>query len=180
MGGGSGGTTATGSPGAGSGSYAEFVTTTILATWTYALGAVGTAGTSAPTDGGTGGNTTFSDGTTTVTVPGGGGAPADTIAGGAYVLAPGAGGAPPTNGTINIPGACGFPARGTNLVGAGNGRGADSKFGSGGAYLPTGLAATGTTGAGFGAGAGGAAGDGVTPTAGAAGAPALIILEEYS
>lgn len=178
VGGGSGGIAAVAgaSSGGGAGSYAEFQTTTIPVNWAIAWGTPGAAGTTVPTAGGDGTDTTFSDGTTTVTVPGGKGSAAGQALPG--IPAPGAGGAAPTNATAGSAGQAGFPAAlGTATVLGVSGAGASCQpYGAGGAALVANGA--GDPGHGFGAGAGGCRATG-SATAGATGATALIILEEW-
>lgn len=180
-GGGSGGAVAFGvSYSGGGGSYAEWLTSVIPATWNYTIGAGGAAGAATPTAGGNGGSTTLNNGTTTVTCPGGtGGAVANTGTG--TTGAGGAGGATP-----NVP-----AGQGVNLVGeqadpsiyisataAWSGRGGSSPLGYGG--KPQFIADTaGNLGVGFGAGGAGARAQ-TASRAGAAGTQGIIILSEFS
>lgn len=192
LGGGGGGagiaSTGAGQNGAGgggaAGAAAYFETTAIPAgSWTYAIGAAGTGGANTGANGNAGGNTTFSDGTTTVTAPGGGGgtqlapsASANIGGGGTTSTA--------TNGTINGSGAPGGPAvclaSGASPVqrGAG-GNSAWGGAGKGGGAVSGSSAGASATGYGSGgAGAAVAASSG-TGAAGGDGFQGLIILEEW-
>jgi len=192
-GGGGGGVTAAAAgqavaaAGGGSGGYFERVYA-ITTTGTYAIGGAGTAGANTGAVAGTGGNTTFTDGTTLCTAFGGVGAPA-VIASGitAAVVLGGAGGAISTNGNLNVPGSpggLGWRINNTGLTGqAIGGRGAastGSATGSGGQERiasGAGNAATGTQGAGGGGAVALASG---AAAIGGAGAQGMIIVDEFT
>ena len=192
-GGGGGGVTAAAAgqavaaAGGGSGGYFERVYA-ITTTGTYAIGGAGTAGANTGAVAGTGGNTTFTDGTTLCTAFGGVGAPA-VIASGitAAVVLGGAGGAISTNGNLNVPGSpggLGWRINNTGLTGqAIGGRGAastGSATGSGGqerVASGAGNAATGTQGAGGGGAVALASG---AAAIGGAGAQGMIIVDEFT
>lgn len=161
--------------GGAAGGYAELFTLTIPATWTYAIGPAGTAGSGSPTNGGDGGNTTFSDGVTLVTAFGGGGGKVGTfpLQGAAATIS--------TNGTINGSGNPGDVPRNPGLN-SGGGQGGSSLLGGAGGrvVLASSAANNGSPGTGYGAGGSG----GCVITAGNAvggpGTAGVVILEEYS
>ena len=138
--------------------------------YTYAIGAGGTGGTTAPTSGTAGGNTSITLGGTTVTGSGGG-----IGASGVAAMNTGGAGGAVTNGTLQIPGqpgGMGFAYASITMGGAGG----STLFGGGGvnAYL-------GYTIAGRGYGAGGAGGNyymnGSAAQAGGAGMQGAILIE---
>ncbi|HVQ52654.1 MAG TPA: hypothetical protein VMS92_21675, partial [Mycobacterium sp.] len=97
--------------GGGSGGYAARFYANPPAACTYAIGAAGVAGNNAGAVAGTGGATTFTDGTTLVTANGGIGAPASIATGTTDVWSlGGAGAAISTNGNVNQGGQPGDPA----------------------------------------------------------------------
>ena len=166
-----------------SGAPAFYVTTTIPATWTYAIGAKGTGGANTGTSGTNGGDTTFSDGTTTVTAQGGRAGTGGTSSASAQSIGGGSG-ATASNGTVNgagTPGGNGFAlASGASPVmrGAGgasswggNGRGGGVVSGSSAGNNATGYASGGS-----GAGAAASSGSGAV---GGDGFQGIIILEEW-
>lgn len=155
-----------GGGGGAAGGYAEFFTNTIPATWFFSIGAGGLAGSFVPTDGGSGGNTTFSDGATLVTAFGGGG-------GG--ILGPGQSPAISTNGTIN---GSGEPGGTQDRVTSGRG-GSSLLGGAGGPPVGNDVDSDGSPGTGYGAGGSGGYRF-VTNASGGAGTAGAIILEEYS
>jgi hypothetical protein len=185
-GGGGGAKGATGPPlnsgaggGGGSGSYARKTFTVAPSTgYTYAVGAAGAAGSTAPGDGGAGGNTTFAVGATTVTAFGGSGGvagPAGTLV---VSYSGGAGGVVATNGDVNTtgqPGGWGLRCSGTY---AASGTGGASTFGGGGiGEMGDGA---GQAGGGYGSGGSGAAAGSTTGVAGGAGAAGVVIVWEFN
>lgn len=165
--------------GGGAGAYAERTFAVSPNTvYTYAIGAGG-AGV-AEDAGANGGDTTFSDGTTTVTAPGGTGGPQAAASAALTANLGGAGGAVPTNGDVNVAGNPGEP--GVILIVAGpvgvSGKGGSSPFGAGAIGLTA--AGAGTAAAdGFGAGGSGALRNGAAGTGGA-GTDGAIVVEEYA
>lgn len=167
--------------GGGGGGYAEKTFAVAPSTgYTYAVGAGGTAGTAGNNAGNTGGASTFAVGATTVTANGGNGGAGMAAATTAGTVS--AGGAPPsisTNGDVNASGASGEGSYRTSGTVARSGKGADSQFGGGGTEVAA--QGTGVTGIGFGSGgSGGCTLNGGAATAGGAGAPGIVIVEEYS
>jgi hypothetical protein len=166
--------------GGGAGTPAEWVTLTIPASFTYAVGAGGTGGSTAGGQGADGGASTFSDGTTTVTAPGGGGAPGDA-AGGAlpHLNNGGNGGAVATNGTVN---GTGEPGGNAVFLAAGqaySGAGGSTSYGAGG-YSQFAAGAAGIAGSAPGGGGGGAVDRSTnTARAGGAGGAGMILVEEF-
>jgi hypothetical protein len=162
------GVSATGGGGA-AGGYAEFDTTTIPATWLFSIGVGGAGGTNAPTNGSAGGNTTFFDGTTTVTAFGG------PISGG---------GSPALSTNASLPGSGQAGGLAINDVSGGvmSGFGGSSALGgAGGAAVGVaGIVVNGIAGRGPGAGGSGGAAPGGNSAAGGAGTAGIIILEEYA
>jgi hypothetical protein len=165
--------------GGAAGGYAEFATSTIPASWSYAIGAAGAAGASGGGTGGVGGNSTCSDGATTVTAnggPGGVGDAADSTS--PHVVA---GGAPPsisTNGSANGSGAPGNPGL---FLGTGGGLGGAGGFsawgGAGDARRTTGAGNNATA---YASGGGGALElSAATANAGGVGFQGIIVLEEF-
>ncbi len=191
-GGGGGGATGATTPtasvggGGGSGSYAEkrFSGIAGASSYTIAVGAGGSAGAAANGTGGTGGNTTFACPSTctggAVTVTANGGIGGTTGAAATTVLASlgGSGGGVSTGGDVNSTGSPGEYAMRFSGSSGVSGSGAPSAFGSGG--KGSNATAAGTTPVGYGGGGGGAASLGVaTAEAGGAGAPGVLIIEEY-
>ena len=121
--------------------------------FTYAIGAGGTAGANTGGTGGTGGSTTFTDGTTLLTVPGGAGG-SGMASSTANAALGGSGGSAPTNGQIAIQGAPGKSSWVYNTPGlAMAGEGGNSQLGGG---APMGaFNAVGVTGQAYGGGASG-------------------------
>ena len=137
--GGSGGFRFTeGAGGVAGGFCARFFTVTASTSYTYAIGAGGTAGAQGFA-GGDGGNTTFAVGATTLTAYGG--ATSQSV---------------PVNGDINRYGESGLAAS----LGTAGGRGGGSYFQGGGAGATTGAGSAGLNGSGGGGGATGAGGAG--------------------
>lgn len=158
------------------GAYAEKIySVTPGQTLTYTVpagGAGGAAGNNAGTDGG---NTLFDEGGSVVTAPGGTGGTSMaagttlTVTGASTLLLA-------TGGDLNLPT---MPAqRGVRLSGTSwiPSRGASCLLGAGG---NDGFNAAGSAGEGYGAGGGGGSSDSVTDRAGGAGAPGVIVVEEY-
>ncbi len=143
--------------GGGSGSFVQRYISS-PGTCTYSIGSGG-AGGSSFTVGGSGGATTFTFGTTTLTAPGGGGG--DNGSSTVTALG-GAGGAQGTNGDINGAGSPGISMAGGSSI-----------FGGGGAGHSAG--GPGNPGLAFGSGGGGAMGN----SAGGTGAQGVIIVYEY-
>jgi len=166
--------------GGSAGAYAEKTFTVTPSTnYTYAIGAGGAGGTNAPTNGSAGGDTTFSDGVTTVTCPGGLGGNASNA--GVAVQATGSSGHSnvATNGDLNTYGAEGAPGlRFSGTIGC-SGSGGNSQFGAGGRSFNSGSA--GQAGAGYGAGGGGGAvTNGSAAVAGGDGVQGVIIVDEFA
>lgn len=171
---------AVGGGGAAGGYLEKTVSVTPSTAYTIAIGAGGTAGTAGNNPGNTGGNSTFTIGATTYTAnggPGGTGMAAAVTAGTAS-----AGGSPPavsTNGDVNASGSSGGASYRTSGTVGRSGKGGDSSVGGGGAEISA--QGTGNTATGFAAGGGGGAClNGGSAVAGGAGAPGLIVVEEYS
>jgi hypothetical protein len=163
--------------GGGSGSYSEWFGTVIPATgYTYICGAGGTGVSAA--NGNPGGNTSITIGGATILCTGGSGG----LVGSALAVDKigGAGGAIATGGTFNITGNQGI-ASGNGAAAADNisGKGADSQLGSGGPAAAEAAATTGAAGTGYGSGGAGGTTTG-SATLGGAGAPGVILIEEYS
>lgn len=166
--------------GGSAGAKAYYETTTIPASWPYAIGAGGTAGANTGGSGGAGGDTTFSDGTTTVTASGGPGGQGDVSSTAARVTN---GPSPPaiaTNGTINGSGqAGGYGYSGVNGAAPVSGAGGNSEWGGGGRARAGGSLA-GANATAYGSGGSGAVS---TPSGsanvGGTGFQGLIILEEW-
>lgn len=167
--------------GGGSGGYADKLFALLPSTaYAYVVGFAGGGGSSIGGLPGTdGGDTTFSDGTTTVTAFGGlggeGSAPTDIN----VTRAGGAGGAISTNGDVNTGGAPGNPAVATNTLLIQSGAGGSGPFGGGGVGRTAASLGNGAAASGFGSGGSGAAasGDGQQ---GGGGTPGVIIITEYS
>lgn len=171
--------------GGGAGGYAEKTfTVTPNTAYAYTCGALG-AGSSGAL-GGTGGNSTFVVGATTVTANGGVGAPVATAATTLKAYPGGAGGAVSTNGDVNGGGQPGEQGV-VLIVNAGtteiqvSGDGGSTIFGGGGVGLNTsGAGAVGNNATGFGAGGGGAVTGAAQARAGGNGTAGCWIVDEYS
>jgi len=175
--------------GGGAGSYAERVGNPIAASYTFALGAGGTGGSTAGGDGGNGGSSIFSAGGVTVTAPGGTGGAGDaagTAGATSRGLRGGPGGALATNGTTNGGGAPGQPSVMVRInfadIMAISGAGGSSSIGGGGLghARPFTTTAAGNAAIGPAAGGGGAIDDGTAARAGGAGGAGYGILEEFA
>lgn len=164
------------SGGGGGGLLVKYITG-VTGTYTYAIGAGGTAGANTGSNGGTGGNTTFTNGGTTYTAFGGSPGLGQTAGTTAAILAPGAGAVVSTNGDINgggDPGTLSYRISGT-LGWSGNG--GSSEYGGGGVGLTA--AGAGNNATGFGSGGGGALSTANTNRAGGTGSGGLMIVYEY-
>jgi hypothetical protein len=173
---------ASGGSGGGTGAYAEGeFDVTPGASYSYAIGALGTGG-AAGANGSNGGSTTLTVGATTVTCPGGTGGIIMTPGTNAAVNRGGLRGALATNGGFNTPGnagGMGFRFDGTNALG---GHGGISPLGAG-AGQETGTPGVGNAAHPNSAGSGGGGAlveNGSAAVAGGDGAPGLIIIDEYS
>ena len=162
--------------GASAGGFAYWATSTIpAANWSYTIGAggVGVAGNA----GGLGGNTSISNGTTTVTANGGNGG------GGGSFSAPGSAPAISTNGSINGSGQPGSQSTTNASSVAFSGSGGSSSWGGAGVGQSnaSGTDLTGNAATAYGSAGGGAMGGaGVTAKAGGAGFQGVIRLWEFS
>lgn len=167
--------------GGGSGGYAEYALSNIAGTYTYAIGAGGTA--VAGGAGNAGGNTTFVDGLTTVTAYGGAGGTFSAGTAAVKYTAGGAGGNISTNGTVNGAGVGGGTGMTSSVVTVGKaGNGGESFLGGsgiGGLYATAVAVAGGTAVANTGSGGGGGGTGAVTVAAGGNGAAGIIIITEY-
>lgn len=164
-----------GTPGAGAGEYVEGVVTGIApgTVINITIPAGGTAGTSAPTSGGDGGDLVIGA-PVSITAKGGKGA----LNVSAAAQAPGLGGNGPAGAPITIPGQSGCPGGLLTFGSAGAGGGGNSPWGAGGIWV--GAAAAANPGLGFGAGAGGSRASGAASFAGAVGAPGKFIIQRIS
>ena len=163
--------------GGAAGGYAEKTfAVSPLTGYTYAIGGTGSAGANTGGTGGTGGDSTFAVGATTVTAKGGLGGVGQAAA--ATLAAPlGGAGVIPTNGDVNMAGACGESSvRLSGILGS-SGAGANSPFGGGGA--PKNTQSAGVNATGFGGGGGGAAAVSASAVGGT-GSAGLIIVDEYA
>lgn len=162
--------------GGASGGYAYFATSTIPVNWSYAIGAGGSAGGNGAA-GFAGGNSTFSDGVTTVTAfggPGGGLVSSHALPGAAPAIS--------TNGTINGSGVPGTPSC-LNALATRSGSGGASVWGGAGLgrASDTGTDQNGANATSWASGGGGAmAGAGAAPKAGGQGFSGIIRLWEFS
>lgn len=182
-GGGSGGCGATiggqgcagGGGGAGGASVKAVSAATIGASQTVTIGAGGTAGTSGGGSGGTGGTTSFG---AIITATGGSGGTGTTTQVGPSAIAGGAGGIG-SSGDYNSTGAPGGYGFINPNVGNG-GVGGSSLLGGGAAGLSSATTTSGVAGGNYGGGASGAAlGQSQSAAAGSAGAPGIVIVDEF-
>lgn len=169
--------------GGASGGNARKFFASLPASCTIAIGAAGTAGANTGTDGGAGGDTTFSDGVTTVTTKGGNGGQGSTATGGSGAAARLFGGALPgtvsTNGDVNGCGQAGDMALQIAAQTAISGSGGASVFGAGG--NPRTTTGAGVAGVAPGAGASGALSfNAGGAQAGAAGKAGILIVWEFA
>jgi hypothetical protein len=160
--------------GGGSGGYARLLIPSAASTYTYTVGAGGTAGAAGNNPGGNGGTTTFGASLQATGGSGGDGGPAVSSAVSGISIG-GAGGVG-SSGTINVTGQSGFG--GINSQGVGiTGMGGASHYGAGGA------SAYGTSNGNIGGsyGSGGSGGLAVNSSqTGGAGSPGLIIIWEFA
>jgi hypothetical protein len=179
---GSSSTAAAAGGGGGAGTYAAAFITASFSSVTMTIGAGGAAGSTTPGNGGTGGTTSFG---TLVSCPGGAGG---NLSGTSTGVSPGGVGSatagPTYDGAVsqvgNLPGTAGH--YGLRIGGTGlSGKGADSRFGTGGELVFAAAgAANGNAGVFFGSGgSGGASGNAGGATSGGAGAPGIIKVWEY-
>jgi len=187
-GGGGGGTPTTSSNtasagGGGAGAYAEKIDISVTpnTAYTYAIGAGGAGGAAGTNPGQSGGDTTFTIGSLTITAPGGSGG-AGGVAASTGPINGGAGGTAPTNADFGYPGDDGLGA-GTESVPANfPGTGGYSLYGA----VPVlsllhSTRQNGPAGGGYGTGGGGAYNNGASGTnPGGAGAGGIIIVDEYT
>lgn len=175
-GGGGGSTQATadqfGAGGGGGGFAMKLLDVSAIATSTITIGALGAGGAAGSNNGVAGGNSSWADGTNTLT--GNGGAGGAFAAGGALGGAGGTG----TGGDVNIAGGVGGPGQSptaANAVGPNNGGTSQRSAGTAANSLnQVGLVATG-----FGGGGSGASNAGATARAGGNGSAGIIIVYEY-
>ena len=145
--------------GGGAGTYGYRYYAVAPATGTYAIGASGTAGAATGAVAGNGGNTTFTDGTTLLTLPGGAGAPTNGISTAAAatlgISLGGAGGAAATNANLTTAGAPGSGAIRLSATAGQSGSGAPGHFGGNGqGRITAGAGANATANSGAGGGGG--------------------------
>ena len=179
-GGGGGGCSnlARGAGGGSSGGYAELLTAAIPSVWTYTIGAAGAAGTSAPTDGGNGGDTMLIGLSDVVTAYGGFGGGAGVNNTNQLIGQPGFAAFLSSGGTINGSGEAGGGALALICSGFG---GSSQLGGAGGRAAGIGyVVQAGIAGTGLGAGGSGGFGAGAANVAGGAGTTGAILLEEWS
>jgi hypothetical protein len=182
-GGGAGGGAASGVSGAaaggggGGGGFVQKFIASAASTYTYTVGAGGTAGTAGNNPGNAGGNTTFSGLTDAAVGGSGGNGMASTSTAIANVALGGLGGDVNPTDTLAISGGAGQTGIVTLGVGA-SGSGGYSQFGS--ASLPRAVSAAGVIGVGFGSGGSGGFTLTATDRAGGVGAGGLIVIWEFS
>ncbi len=163
--------------GGGYGGVVEDFITSPAASYTYAVGALGSGGAAGVNAGSAGGDTTFSDGGSLSLTAGGGAGGAGSGSTASNTQNLGGLGGTATGGDLNIPGdpgECGLIVGGdiSNL-----GKGASGPLGSPGRQT---LSADGADASGFGAGGGGGSGqDNSFARAGGDGVGGLILVEEY-
>ncbi len=189
-GGGSGGIVSTGGSsdkgcgagGGGGGAYTRKLIVSPAATYSFTIGAGGTAGANTGANGGAGGATSFNGGA--ITAPGGSGGTGESSTGIGTVAAGGAGGVVGIGGDFMARGGAGDGGFSARYIGCG-GQGGNSIFGGGaisGMAAVQGVAA-GSAGNAYGGGASGpgsiSSGTNQAATAGSAGAAGVIIIYEY-
>jgi len=175
-GGGGGSTQATadqfGAGGGGGGFAMRLLDVSAIATSTITIGPLGGGGAAGSNNGAAGGNSSWADGTNTLT--GNGGAGGAFAAGGAFGGAGGTG----TGGSVNIAGGAGGPGQSptaTNAIGPNNGGTSQRSAGTAATTAnQVGLAATG-----YGGGGSGASNIAATARAGGNGSAGIIIVYEY-
>jgi len=170
--------------GGGGGSIADRVITVSPSTgYSYTCGAAGSAGASTPTNGGNGGDSTFTVGATTITARGGSGSSAQNNSTATFlIVAGGAGGAAATNDDFGATGDPGSPGTVATIF-DGNASPASAQLGGSGGASIFGVRAGTASAAGstqYGGGAGGATAAAKTGTTGFAGCAGCWIVEEYS
>lgn len=165
-----------GGGGAGATCIELFSAATIGVSQAVTIGAAGTAGTNAGSDGGAGGNTTF--GALHTAGGGSGGLGAIKGVGGGNDGAPGGTG---SGGTLNIAGGGGGSGYGSpSGIEAFGGAGGSSFWGGGGRGVNSGATATGIAGAAYGSGgSGGANTNDTAGITGGAGAPGVCLVLEF-
>lgn len=163
-----------GGGGGGSGSYCEKVFSPPASSYTYTVGAGGTAGAAGATAGNNGADTTFG----TLTAKGGTGGGGCTAATATRAMG-GNGGVAGTGGDINLPGEAGDNSVNTTAALVASGSGGNSKLGGG----SNGVSAQGAgTNAGANTGGGGSGGASISAgaaVAGGVGGSGIIIVEEF-
>jgi hypothetical protein len=160
--------------GGGAGGYAQLLITSPAASYSYAVGAGGTAGASGANAGGTGGTTTFGPSLQATGGAGGAGGVATGTTSG-LALRGGLGGVG-SNGTFNCNGAPGLNS--LNIIGlVYGGSGGSPLYGGGGSAL-AGAIGAGSAGTNYGAGGAGATANNGNQ-AGGAGSGGLIVITEY-
>lgn len=187
-GGGGGGGCIAGTPsmtlgaGGGAGTYGRRWYATAPASGTYAIGAAGTAGANTGAVAGNGGNTTFTDGTTLMTLPGGAGAPTNGLStasnAGPRMSLGGAGGAASTNSDLNNVGepGCGAVQLSATVGMSGDG-GGGLWGGQGQGKIASAAGANARANSGAGGGGGVSIGAGAAVVGGAGGSGWLIVWE---
>lgn len=170
--------------GGGSGTYGRRWYLVAPATGTYTIGAAGTAGANTGAVAGNGGATTFTDGTTLLTLPGGAGSPTNILStassAGIGISLGGAGGAAATNADLTTRGEPGGNAMALGALVASSGRGGAGPVGGQGQERiasGTGQSALANSGAG---GAGGIAVNGGAAVLGGAGGSGWLIVWEFA
>lgn len=182
-GGGGGGVTAQANragSGGGSGAAAQAdLDVTSIASATITIGAAGAAGIGGVSNPGSGGTSSWADGTNTLTAGGGAGGLNDTSITAGGFLEGGAGGTA-SGGDLNLPGARGQNAAAATLLLSGSGGSTPLGYGAGGVARSAGGGTAGHAGSGYGAGgSGGMNGSNTSAIDGGAGAPGIVIVEEF-
>jgi hypothetical protein len=177
---GAGAGTGAGAGGGGGGGYCAKLITSPSATYTYTIGAGGTGGASGANDGTAGGDTTFTDGTITLTADGGALGSGNTAASTNSYYPP-SGANFPSGGDINIGGGLGGPRSRGNFASYAGGNGGSSYFGAGSRTTSVANSAlAGGNASEYGGGGSGAAVEDVTTNdAGGDGYQGLIRITEY-
>ena len=163
------------SGGGGAGGYSEYYTDAPASSYSYSVGAAGTAPSAGSNAGNNGGNTTFGG----ITCNGGTGGIVGAAFGTAASIGSTVAGGTASGGDININGQRGDAPIRLNSTEAKGGNGGSTPLGAGGIGAATegqgGIAASG-----YGAGGAGAKAASSTDRAGGAGAPGIIIIFEFS
>jgi hypothetical protein len=163
-----------GGGGGGSGSYCEKVFSPPSATYTYTIGAGGTAGTAGANAGNNGADTTFG----TLTAKGGTGGAGCTSAVATRAMG-GAGGVAGTGGDVNLPGEAGDNSVNTTAALVASGSGGNSKLGGGANGVSAQGAGTNAVANTGGGGSGGASVSAGAAVAGGVGGSGIIVVEEF-